>query len=193
MPDIILASNSAARKAMLDNAGLTYRVVPADIDEHAVNYDNPETAVIDIAKRKALAVSEQHPDALVIGSDQVAWFDDRILSKASDKDAAITRLQFMAGHAHDLYAGVCVVQNGEVLWHHADETTLAMHGHFSDDFWLWYADQAGDVLTTCVGGYAYEQHGAWLFDTVQGDYFTILGMPLRPLLHYLRIEHGVNA
>ena len=189
--NLILASKSAARQTMLRNAGLTFQSLPADIDEHALITDNAEKSAEIISSAKAQAVSKLHPDALVIGSDQVLVFEDQIITKSRNKSAAIEKLNCMSGRTHRLISGASVACNGKIIWSHTAHADLTMHD-LDDDFIQTYADQAGDVLTACVGGYAYEAHGAWLFERVEGDYFTILGMPLLPLLSYLRTEHGVS-
>lgn len=189
---IILASGSQARQKMLQNAGVSFSVYPANIDEQKIiqYIGNKKNAAEILAKEKAVSVSIQHKDALVIGSDQVLEYDGKLFSKAPDRKESIEKLKILQGQTHRLISSVCVAQNGAALWSKSDHADMAMHG-LTDDFIARYADVAGDVLTACVGAYAYEAHGAWLFKKSAGDYFTILGMPLLPLLQYLRIEHGV--
>jgi len=193
MTDIILASGSQARQNMLRAVGLEFTVQPADIDEASIiaNISNPQEAATILAQKKAEHISQQQKNALVIGSDQILECDGQIFSKAPDKDAAIDKLKSLQGRTHNLISAVSIVQNGGILWSHTDSAAMTMH-ELNDNAIHNYADAAGDVLTTCVGAYAYETYGAWLFEKTEGEYFTILGMPLLPLLKYLREIHGVT-
>ena len=192
----ILASGSAARQSMLEGAGLSFEVYPADIDERrisddllAVNASCRLDIALKLAEEKAITVSKQKPDQVVIGSDQVLELDGVILNKAVGKDDALKKLKSMRGKTHRLISGVAVVKNGNVLWSITDQVSLTMRD-LSDDDLARYADQAGDALTSCVGAYQIEGLGAWLFSKVEGDYFTIMGMPLLPLLGYLYEEYA---
>jgi len=191
MSKLILASNSAARKQMLLNAGYQFDVVPANIDERSIEKDmidedhSFETIAQILADNKALSVSGKLNNNYIIGSDQILIFDNQIISKAMTKDIAIDRLKKFRGKTHHLISTVSVAQNGEVIFQHVETATLTMHD-FNDDFLLRYADLADDILTSCVGSYALESHGAQLFDHIEGDYFSILGMPLLPLIGFLR-------
>ncbi len=182
---------------MLRGAKLAFESRPADIDERALtnrllDEQTPfETIAAQLASEKALAISAQHPDALVIGSDQILEFDGYMLNKAKDDIQAIERLRHMAGQSHRLISGVCVAQGGQVLWQDTDAATLTMHNDLDDQFWAHYAAHAGKALTASVGGYWLEDIGSWLFKTIEGNYFTILGMPLLPLLSYLRSHHHI--
>jgi septum formation protein len=192
---LILASQSKGRKAMLSGANLKFECVPADLDEasimRAMGDDTPEAIALHLAQAKALSVSQAHPGALVIGSDQVLDFDGQVLGKAKDEDEAIDRLRAMSGKSHRLISAVCVAQEGKILWHASDQANLSMHA-LSDEFLTAYRASAGEALTTSAGGYWLEDVGAHLFKRVDGDYFTVLGMPLLPLLAYLREEHGLG-
>ena len=191
MNRIILASGSHARQNMLRNAGVDFTVIPADIDEAAISKDteNAEQTAIILAQQKARHISQQDEKALVVGSDQVLECNGQIMSKALNKQAAIEKLKMLQGCSHKLISAVSVAQNNETLWSYTDTTIMTMHS-LSDDVIERYAEVAGDPLTSCVGAYAYEAHGAWLFEKTEGEYFTILGMPLLPLLTYLRDHHG---
>ena len=193
MTPLILASGSQARKNMLQAVGVDFTAIPADIDEASLikNVQNPTQAATLLAQQKAQHISQHHKDALVIGSDQILECDGKFFSKAPDKTAAITKLKALQGRTHNLISAVSIAQNGETLWSHTDTTRMTMHA-LDDEIITNYAEAAGDILTQCVGAYAYEEHGAWLFEKTEGEYFTILGMPLLPLLTYLREHHGVT-
>ena len=178
---------------MLRNAGVDFTVQPADIDEEIIaqNIDDIHKVASVLAKEKALYVSKQKKDVHVIGSDQTLICGDQLFSKAPNKEAAIEKIKTLQGQTHQLNSAVSVAKNGAILWSAESQADMTMHT-LSDTFITRYAQSAGDVLTQCVGAYAYEEHGAWLFEKVVGDYFTILGMPLPQLLHYLRTEQGVT-
>jgi septum formation protein len=196
-PLLILASKSAARRAMLTNAGISFTADAADLDEKEIlsSITNPEATTTDKARllacEKALSVAKNYPDALVIGADQILELDGEILTKAADAQEAKENLKYLRGKIHTLISAVCVVRNKEILWEYADHAALGMR-EFEDDFLDRYCVKAGDALTTCVGGYELEGIGVQLFSNVQGDYFTILGMPLLPLLKYLYEEQGIG-
>lgn len=192
-PRIILASGSQGRQAMLRNAGLSFRAIPANIDENAIiarlTADNRDIKFItaQLATDKALHISAKHPDTLVIGSDQTLEFEGNLLSKAANTADAKAKLESLRGKMHMLHSAVSLVRNGEVIFSHTDHASLTMH-NFNDGFLEIYMKKDPDALTSCVGGYKIEGAGAWLFSSVTGDLFTIMGMPLLPLLSYLRTE-----
>ncbi|MDB2682752.1 Maf family protein [Alphaproteobacteria bacterium] len=195
-PKIILASGSSARAEMLRGCGLGFDIIPADIDEKKILQDmqskelKPDQIATALASEKAAAISATNRDALVIGSDQILVCDHRIFSKARDLNEAKDKLKTLRGKTHKLISAACLIQNGEVLWTHTEAANLTMH-NFNDEFLDIYCDKAGNALTDCVGSYALEEAGSWLFSKTRGDYFTILGMPLLPLLNYLREEQGI--
>ncbi len=194
VPDIILASGSAARQKMLADTNLSFRVVPANIDEEALVKEMPMNipAITEaLAKAKALNVSKQHPEALVIGSDQTLDFKGQLLNKAKTKEDAAEKLKSLRGQKHTLHSSVCVVHGDAVLFSNSDRATLTMH-NFDDAFLETYMEQDPDALISCVGAYKIEGEGKKLFSEVTGDYYTIMGMPLAPLLSYLETEHGVK-
>ncbi len=192
MKPLILASQSEARRDMLKNAGLVFDVIPASLNER--DFENkfsdsaPDKLAAALAQEKALFVSAQNPDALVIGADQLLSFEERIFSKADTKEEAQHHLKTLRGKTHTLISAVCVVQNGKALWQYCDSAHLTMH-NFGDDFLEHYIEKEEEALTSCVGCYKLEGIGAWLFDNVEGDHFTVRGMPLLPLLSFLR-EQG---
>lgn len=193
-PSLILASGSAARSSMLLNAGVSFDKIPADIDEHAILEQHAETQTVafiteELARRKALHISKQHSSALVIGSDQTLSFDEEILSKAKSQNNARAKLMRLRGKTHTLFSSVCVAKGDEILFTHTAQANLTMH-NFSDAFLDDYMKHDPDALTSCVGAYKIEGAGAWLFSSIQGDVFTIMGMPLLPLLEFLRTEYG---
>lgn len=191
--ELILASKSAARVGMLRAAGLSFQSIPAAIDEDAFKDGDlaPETLAQTLSYEKALAVSKQNPAALVIGSDQVLECNGQTYSKAKNVQEAKEKLQKLSGKTHHLHSGVSVVQNGAQLWSRVARASLTMHD-LEDDMIEQYMQKAGDVLTHCAGAYAIEAHGAWLFEKIEGSHFTILGMPLLPLLRYLHQSHGIT-
>ena len=190
---IILASGSPARKVMLQASGLSFEVVPADIDERSLmkslEQKKRETVYItqQIAEAKAQHIAAQNPDALVIGSDQTLEFEGQILSKSPTINEGKKALRALAGKTHRLYSSVCVVQGKKVVFAHTDCADMTMHD-FDGEFLDVYAAKNADALVSCVGGYKIEEAGAWLFERIDGDYYTITGMPLLPLLMFLRTE-----
>lgn len=193
---LILASASRARQSMLAQAGLSFEIHPADIDETAILRElkgaEPADKAHILAEKKAAYVSQQFPGALVIGSDQILEIGGDILSKASDKNAAREKLKRLRGKTHHLISAVAVCRDEKILWHHTAQARLTMHD-FSDEFLENYMAAAGEGLTRAVGAYELEGAGSWLFSSIEGDYFTILGMPLLPFLNYLRENHGFSA
>jgi len=187
---IVLASGSATRRQLLERAGLDFIVDTAPVDEAAVKraFTDPVLAAEALAELKAVRVSPRHPGALVIGADQMldcdgAWFD-----KPDDAAAARLQLATLRGHRHRLTSAVAVIQDGRCLWRHTEAADLTMRP-FSDAFLESYLAAAGPAVLGAVGAYHLEGLGAQLFSAVIGDYFTILGLPLLPLLGFLR-DHG---
>jgi septum formation protein len=195
LPKIILASGSAARKMMLDNAYIPYSATPAYINERGIIDDGMDRGqsikdvTVQLAQQKALHVAAKNPKAIVIGSDQTLEFEGKILSKAEDEDEARDKLCALRGKTHFLHSAVSVVRGKDVLFTHLESAELTMNV-FGDDFLESYIECDPDALTSCVGGYKIEGAGAWLFSSIQGDNFTIMGMPLLPLLCFLHDEFG---
>lgn len=194
---LILASGSAARRSMLDNAGLRFDVVPAAIDEErlmnqlAGRASHQDIAVY-LAAAKALDVSGRSSDALVVGSDQILSTGDEILSKPGSRAGAVETLRRLRGRTHMLYSAVALVANEAVIWQTVDTAKLKMRS-LSDDEIARYLDAAGQDILGCVGAYQIEGLGAGLFETVEGDRHTIMGMPLVPLLEELRRRKGPSS
>lgn len=186
---LILASGSAARRAMLEGAGVRFSVQVADVDEDAVKavHDPADAAglAVELARVKALAVSRHDPEAWVLGADQTLAFAGGLVSKAPSMVAARARLAAMRGLSHQLHSGAALARNGQVVWSGVDTATMRVR-NFSDQFLDAYLAAEGDALMASVGSYRLEGMGAQLFDAVEGDYFTVLGMPLWPVLAELR-------
>lgn len=192
---LILASKSAARRAMLEGACVPFSVQVADVNEEAVKatHDPGDAAglAMELARVKALAVSRHDPEAWVLGADQTLAFAGGLVSKAGSPDEARVRLKAMRGQAHQLHSGAALARNGQVVWSGVDTATMRMRD-FSDSFLESYLAVEGAGLLACVGSYRLEGMGAQLFEAVEGDYFTVLGLPLWPVLAELR-RAGVLA
>lgn len=197
---IILASGSAARRSMLMASGVPFEVLPADINEAQIRRalmgesDYAEAADVAgvLAMEKALLVSRAHPKAYVIGSDQVLAQGRRMFSKTSSLDEARRVLRQLRGSTHELVSAVALARGGDVLWQTFDSAQMTMR-NFSDVFLETYLAQAGNAILKSVGCYELEGFGIQLFERIEGDYFTILGMPLLPLLTELRTRDLVAA
>ncbi len=193
----VLASGSASRRRVLAAVGVPFAAIPAQIDEDArkdklLSQGLPLQAVADaLAQAKAEHVSGLHPDALVLGADQTLLFEGELISKCPDVPAARALLQRLRGKEHKLVSALVLVRGGAVLWRHAAHASLAMRA-FSDVFLDAYLSTEGEGILGCVGCYKLEGLGAQLFERVEGDYFSILGLPLQPLLAELR-RQGVIA
>ncbi len=196
--NLVLASASPSRRAMLEAAGLDCVIDPPAVDEDSIKQAmradgaGPADVAEALAEMKAKQVSRRHPNAMVVGADQMlecgtVWFD-----KPVDRDHARGHLQALRGKSHRLIASVVVVQNEARQWHFNGSVTLTMRP-FSDGFLDNYLDRAGDRVLTSVGAYQLEGIGAQLFNKVDGDYFTVLGLPLLPLLDYLRTRGVLTA
>lgn len=190
---LILASKSAARRAMLSDAGVPFVVQVADVDEDALKTPgvDPVELAVELARAKALAVSRHDVDAWVLGADQTLAFDGGLVSKAATLAAARERLSAMRGRTHQLHSGAALARNGQVVWSGVDTVEMKMRD-FSDAFLDAYLAAEGEALLSCVGSYRLEGLGAQLFEAVEGDYFTVLGLPLWPVLAELR-RAGVIA
>ncbi len=189
---IILASGSAIRRQILDGAGLDYSVMVRPIDEAAIKETMLEQGALmrdiadALAEAKALRVSRTVP-GFVIGADQIMVMDGQLFDKPKSVSEARERLWAMRGKTHNLIGAVVIAQDGAAQWRHISKTSLKVR-EFSQDFLDNYIETEGDELLSSVGGYKFEGRGAQLFEHVDGDFFSILGLPLLPVLDYLRIR-----
>lgn len=186
---LILASKSPARQALLGNAGIAFEVVPAGIDERAVELasglSGPGEIASLLAREKALAVSLQRRNRLVVGADQTLALGDRRFSKPAGRAEAAGQLQALAGRTHELHSAVVVACNGEPLFSDVSVARMTMRP-LDEAAIMAYLDAAGEAVTASVGAYQLEGLGVHLFERVEGDYFTVLGLPLLPFLEFLR-------
>lgn len=191
MTPVVLASGSTTRQAMLRAAGVPFTVDIAAVDESTVLESfqaegaRPRDAADALAELKALRVSTRHPGALVIGADQILSLDGRYFTKAGTVDAAREQLRALRGKTHTLSSAVVVARDGSAIWRAVRETTLTMRD-LSDAFIDEYLAKAGPAPLASVGAYQIEGLGIQLFSRIDGDHFTILGLPLLPLLDMLR-------
>ena len=193
---LILASASPSRRQMLTNAGLVFEVVPSSVDEDEVKRSllaeraGARDLATTLAEMKAVSVSRRRPEALVIGADSTLACEGTLFDKPPTLAAARTQLQALRGRTHELVSAAVVAQGGRRLWQDASVGKLTMRP-FSDAFLDAYLARTGEAICGSVGAYHLEGLGAHLFSRIDGDYFTILGLPLLPLLVFLA-EHGIG-
>jgi len=188
---LILASQSRARQMLLAGAGIAFEAVPADIDERAVQEASGLTTPGDIAallaREKALFVSSRRPGEYVIGADQTLALANRLFSKPAGRAQAAEQLHALAGRTHELHSAVAVARDGKILFSDVAIARMTMRAMDQDGIDA-YLDTAGETVTSSVGAYQLEGLGVHLFERIEGDHFTILGLPLLPLLAFLRSE-----
>jgi septum formation protein len=197
---LILASGSRARREMLAAAGLAFEVIPADVDEAAIRdrmlsatpVGDPAHIAVALARAKAEQVSHHHPDARVIGADQVLVLGSRLFEKPQDVPAARVQLLELRSKLHQLVSAVAIAEGGAVVWSTVTQARMTMRP-FTDAFLDSYLSHAGERVTESVGAYQLEGLGVQLFERIEGDYFTILGMPMLPLLDALRARGVIAA
>lgn len=194
---LILASGSKIRARILADAGYEFTAVPPGIDETPVKEaglaaGSPlEGIALDLAKAKASVVSTKFPEALVVGADQILGFEGRAFDKPDTMDDAANRLSEMSGKMHYLHNGCCVMRDGQPVWENRTSVALLMHNLTPEEIET-YLSTAGEQVLESVGAYQLEGLGARLFEKVEGDYFTILGLPLLPLAAFLKTEMGLK-
>lgn len=193
---LVLASGSAIRRQILEQACVPFEVIKSTVDEAAIKDANPEISPRDMAlllgREKARQVSTSAPGRLVLGADQTMELDGQLLDKLPRRDLARDRLIAMRGKMHCLHSGLALYRDGEAVWTHQETSRLHVR-EFSDAFLDHYLTTAGEELTASVGAYAYEALGAQLFERVEADYYAVLGLPLLPLLAELRATGALPA
>jgi septum formation protein len=188
---LVLASKSEVRRTLLEAAGLPVEAVAAEIDERAIEaragLDDPGPVAALLAREKARAVAAGLADRLVVGADQTLALDRRRFSKPTSRTAARDQLLALAGRTHELHSAVAVVSGDAIRFEHIAVARLTMR-RCSEAFVDRYLDAAGAAVFASVGGYQLERIGVQLFERIEGDHFTVLGLPLLPLLAFLRRE-----
>jgi septum formation protein len=186
---IVLASQSASRKAMLEAAGVAFRACPAHLDERALETRltgaAPREIALALAEAKALAVSAEAPQALVLGSDSLVEVEGQRFDKPASREDAARHLRFFSGKVMGLHSAAALARDGEVVWKHAAMASLHVIA-MSDRFIDAYLDAEWPAVAGCVGVFRIEARGVQLFERIEGDHFTVLGMPLLPVLAALR-------
>ena len=188
---LVLASQSRARQTLLANAGIAFEAVPAEIDERAMQQSSSLSAPGEIAsllaREKALSVSSRKPGQFVIGADQTLALGSRLFSKPAGRAQAAEQLHALAGRSHELHAAVAVARDSRILFESVTLARMTMRRLSETEIGA-YLDGAGEAVTSSVGAYQLERLGVHLFERIEGDHFTVLGLPLLPLLAFLRSE-----
>ena len=188
---LVLASQSKARQMLLAKAGISFESDPANIDERAIQVSSSLSAPGEIAgllaREKALLISNRRPTRYVIGADQTLAVGERVFNKPASRIQAAGQLRALAGQRHELHAAIVVARDGNVLFEHVSVAGMTMRPLGDADIDN-YLTAAGDAVTSSVGAYQLEGLGVHLFERIEGDHFTILGLPLLPLFAFLRSE-----
>lgn len=192
---LVLASQSRARKMLLANAGLSFEAIPADIDERGVQQASQLSSPGEIAKllarEKAVWVSARKAGQYVIGADQTLALGKRLFNKPDGRAIAAEQLRMLAGQTHELHSAIAVALDGKIAFEAVAVARMTMRPLSGEEIRL-YLDEAGEAVTTSVGAYQLEGLGVHLFERIEGDHFTILGLPLLPLLDFLRRERLIG-
>jgi len=195
---LILASSSPFRRGLMENAGLRFEAVAAEIDERAIEAPleqqgaTPDQVALVLAEAKALDVSRRFPGAVVLGSDQTMSLGARVYHKPKDRREAAENLLSLAGRTHQLNSAIVLARDSEILIREVAHARLAMRA-FTAEFVEAYLDRVGETIFRSVGGYQLEGEGIQLFSAIDGDYFTIVGLPMLPLLEHLRNLGVIDA
>jgi septum formation protein len=192
---LVLASQSRTRKILLANAGLACETMPADIDERSLQQASKLSAPGEIAsllaREKARFVSAQKAEHYVVGADQTLALGNRLFNKPNGRAAAAEQIRALAGQTHELHSAIAVVLDGQILFETVAVARMSMRP-LDDNAICSYLDAAGEAVTSSVGAYQLEGLGVHLFETINGDHFTILGLPLLPLLAFFRAQHLIG-
>ncbi|NOE33736.1 MULTISPECIES: nucleoside triphosphate pyrophosphatase [unclassified Ruegeria] len=194
---ILLASGSAIRAHLLENAGVPFTVQTARVDEETAKRAllaesaSPRDIADTLAEMKARKVSDKNPGAMVMGCDQVLDFDGQLLSKPENPEQAVAQLKAMRGKRHMLLSAAVIYQDGEPIWRHVGQVRLRMRAS-SDAYLKDYVSRNWDSIRHAVGAYKLEEEGVRLFATIDGDYFNVLGMPLLELLNFLAVKGVID-
>lgn len=193
---IVLASTSAIRQHLLRQAGIPYEALKPHLDEDALKAERPDLQPEELARvlaeHKAIAGNQQQPQGMIIGADQILSCGNRMFDKPRSIDQARQHLLYLRNKTHRLTSAVACAVNGRVMWHHTESAELTMRD-FSDAFLDTYLASGGTDLLSSVGAYKLEGSGITLFTDIRGDYFTILGLPLLPLMAFLRASGAIPS
>jgi septum formation protein len=198
MTRLVLASKSPFRATLMKNAGLAFEAEAAAVDERALEAPlqnsgvTPEDVALILAEAKALDVSSRNKDALVIGSDQTLSLGDRVFHKPGDMEDARRHLLALSSKTHQLNSAIALVINHETVWRHVSVARLTMRT-LSPEFIGRHLAQTGEAVLSSVGAYQFEREGVQLFEKIEGDYFTIVGLPMIPLLAELRARGAIDG
>jgi septum formation protein len=195
---LLLASSSTIRLTLLRNARVPVTSHPARIDEFAIrqslqtDHTSPRDIADTLAEMKARKIAQLHPTALVLGCDQILALKDQVFERPTTPEQARDQLTRLRGQTHQLYSGLVLYHNAEPIWRHIGTAKLTMHS-FSDAYLDGYISRQWPTISRSVGAYQLESEGIRLFSAIEGDYFTILGLPLLPLLSYLSLRGFITS